>query len=95
MKSTLLKMMTNEVTVDLNVLGVLMKNIIMGNVNSTMIITVNRSTSGLGSTHVSQEPAKPEEFRGGIGESTVLSFSTGMSNNKLFLAMSRDKRGTQ
>ena len=95
MKSTLLKMMTNEVTVDLNVLGALMKNIIMGNVNSTMIIIVNRSTSGLGSTHVSQEPAKPEEFRGGIGESTVLSFSTGMSNNRLFLATPRDKRGTQ
>ena len=54
--------MTNEVTIDLNVLGVLMKNIIMGNVNSTMIVTVNKSTGGLGSTHISQEPTKPEEF---------------------------------
>ena len=62
MKSTLLKMMTNEVTIDLNVLGALMKNIIMGNVNSTTIVVVNRSTGGLGSTHVSQEPTKPEEF---------------------------------
>ena len=95
MKSTLLKMMTNEVTIDLNVLGALMKNIIMGNVNSTTIVAVNRSTSGLGSTHVSQEPTKPEEFRGGIGESTVLSFSTETSNNRLFLATPRDKRGTQ
>ena len=62
MKSTLLKMMTNEVTIDLNVLGALMKNIIMGNVNSTTIVAVNRSTGGLGSTHVSQEPTKLEEF---------------------------------
>ena len=62
MKSTLLKMMTNEVTVDLNVLGALMKNIIMGYVNSTTIIILNRSTGGLGSIHVSQEPVKPEEF---------------------------------
>ena len=38
--------MTNKVTIDLNVLGALMKNIIMGNVNSTMIVTVNRSTGG-------------------------------------------------
>ena len=95
MKSTLLKMITNEVTVNLNVLGALMKNIIMDNVNSTTIITVNRSTGGLESTHVSQEPAKLEEFRDGIGESTVLSVSTGTSNNRLFLAMPRDKRGTQ
>ncbi len=62
MKSTLLKMMTNEVTIDLNVLNALMKNIIMSNVNSTTIVVVNRSTSGLGSTHVSQEPTKLEEF---------------------------------
>ena len=55
-------MMTNEVTIDLNVLGALMKNIIMGNVNSTTIVIVNRSTGGLGGTHVSQEPTKPEEF---------------------------------
>jgi hypothetical protein len=61
-KSTLLKMMTNEVTIDLNVLNALMKNIIMSNVNSTMIVVVNRSTGGLGSTHVSQEPTKLEEF---------------------------------
>ena len=55
-------MMTNEVTIDFNVLGALMKNIIMGNVNSTMIVAVNRNTGGLGSTHVSQEPTKLEEF---------------------------------
>ena len=54
--------MTNEVTINLNVLGALMKNIIIGNVNSTTIVTVNRSTGGLGSTHVRQEPTKLEEF---------------------------------
>jgi hypothetical protein len=54
--------MTNELTIDLNVLGRLMKNIIMGNVNSTMIVVVNRSTDGLRSTHVSQQPTKLEEF---------------------------------
>jgi hypothetical protein len=55
-------MMTNEVAIELNVLGALMKNIIMGNVNSTTIVTVNRSTGGLRSTHVNQETTKPEEF---------------------------------
>ena len=52
-------MMTNEVTIELNVLGALMKNIIMSNVNSTTIVAVNRGTGGQGSTHVSQEPTKP------------------------------------
>jgi hypothetical protein len=55
-------MMTNEVIADLNMLGALMKNIIMGNVNSITIVAVNRSTRGLRSTHVSQEPMKSEEF---------------------------------
>ena len=55
-------MMTNEVTIDLNVLSALMKNIIMGNVNSNTIVAMNRSTGGLGNTYVSQEPTKPEEF---------------------------------
>ena len=55
-------MMTNEVTIDLNVLNALLKNIIMSNVNSTTIVVVNRSIGGLGSTHVSQEPTKLEEF---------------------------------
>ena len=94
MKSNLLKMMTIEVTIDLNVLGALVKNIIMGNLNSTTIVIVNRSTGGLGSTHISQEPTKSEEFEGGISESTVLSFSIGTSNNKLFFATPRNKRGT-
>ena len=62
MKSTLLKMMTNEVTIDLNVLSSLMKNINMDNVNSTTIVTVNKSTGGLWSTYISQELMKPEEF---------------------------------
>ena len=53
---------------------------------------MNRSTGGLGSTHVSEEPTKPEEFEGGISESTILNFSIGMSNNRLFLAIPRDER---
>jgi hypothetical protein len=46
-------MVTNEVTINLNVLRALMKNIIMSNVNITTVITVNKSTCDLRSTHVS------------------------------------------
>ena len=46
-------MMTNEVTINLNVLRALMKNIIISNVNITTAIIVNKSTCDLRSTHVS------------------------------------------
>ena len=50
MKTILLKMMTYELTVDLNVLGALMKNIIMCNMNDTTIVIVNESVGGLRGT---------------------------------------------
>jgi hypothetical protein len=49
----LLKMMTDKVTIDLNVLGTLMKNIIMSKVNSITVVTMKMSVDGLRSTHVS------------------------------------------
>jgi hypothetical protein len=48
-----LKMMMDEVTINLNVLGALKKKIIMSNVNDTTIVTVNTGTGGLRSTHIS------------------------------------------
>ena len=51
MKTPFLKVMKTEVTLDLNVLGALMKDIIMCNVNGSTIIIVNGSYGGLRSTH--------------------------------------------
>ena len=48
-----LKMLASDVTVDLNVLGAFMEDIIMSNVDSTTIVTIKRSGSGLWSIHVS------------------------------------------
>ena len=93
MKTVVLKMIMDEVTIDFNVLGALMKNIIKGNVNGTTIAIVNRGTGGLRSTHIGQEPIKPKKLKSSIGQSTVLSCGTGVSNNRLFLAMPRYKRG--
>ncbi len=46
MKIVVLKVLTNEVTVNLNVLGMLMKDIIMGNVNDTVVVTVSNICNG-------------------------------------------------
>jgi hypothetical protein len=52
-KTTRLEIMSNEVTIDLNVFGAYMKDIIMSNIHDTLIATRNWNASGLRSTHVS------------------------------------------
>ena len=48
-----LEILASDVAVDLNVLGAFMEDIIMSNVDSTTIVTIKRSGSGLWSIHVS------------------------------------------
>ena len=48
-----LEMLASDVAVDLNVLGAFMKDIIMSNEDSTTIVIIKRSGSGLWSIHVS------------------------------------------
>ena len=90
-----LEMLASDVAVDLNMLGAFVEDIIMSNVDSTTIVTIKRSGSGLRSIHVSQEPVKPDKLSSGVGNGTILSLSTGTRNNILLLAMPRDKRSTQ
>ena len=89
-----LEMLASDVAVDLNVLGAFMEDISMSNVDSTTIVTIKRSGSGLWSIHVNQEPAKPNKLASGVGKGTILSLSTGTRNHILLLAMPRDKRST-
>ena len=88
------EMLASDVVVDLNMLGAFMKDIIMSNVDSTTIVTIKRSGSGLRSIHVSREPAKPNKLAGGVGKGTILCLSTGTGNHILLLAAPRDKRST-
>lgn len=52
-KTTRLEIMSNEVTIDLNVYGAYMKDIIMSNIDDTLIVARNWNASGIRSTHVS------------------------------------------
>ena len=87
-------MLASDVAVDLNMLGVFMEGIIMSNIDSTTIVTIKRSGSGLWSIHVSQEPVKPNKLASGVGKGTILSLSIGTRNHILLLAAPRDKRST-
>ena len=87
-------MLASDVVVDLNMLGAFVEDIIISNVDSTTIVTIKRSDSGLWSIHVSQEPTKPNKLASGVGKGTILSLSTGTRNHILLLAASQDKRST-
>ena len=86
-KIPFLEMLASDVAVNLNVLDAFMEDIIMSNVDSTTIVTIKRSGSGLWSIHVSQEPAEPNKLASGVGKDTILSLSTGTGNHILLLAM--------
>ena len=47
LETSFLEMLVSDVAVDLNVLGAFMEDIIMSNVDSTTIVTMKRSGSGL------------------------------------------------
>ena len=81
-----LEMLASDVAVNLNVLDAFMEDIIMSNVDSTMIVTIKRSGSRLWSIHVSQEPAKLDKLTSGVGKGTILSLSTRTGNHILLLA---------
>ena len=89
-----LEMLASDVVVDLNVLGAFMEDIIMSNVDSTTIVTIKRSGSGLWSIHASQEPAKLDKLVGGVSKGMILSLNTGTGNHILLLTMPRDKKST-
>ena len=61
------EMLASDVAADLNVICAFMEDIIMSNVDSTMIVTIKRSGSGLWRIHVSQEPAKLDKLASGVG----------------------------
>ena len=88
-------MLASDVAINLNVLSAFMEDIVISNVDSTTIIIIKRSGSGLRSIHVSQEPLKLDKLTSGVSKSTILGLSTGIGNHVLLLAMPRDKRSTQ
>ena len=65
-------MLASDVAVDLNMFGAFVEDIIMSNVDSTTIVTIKRSGSGLRSIHVSQEPTKPNKLASGVGKGLLL-----------------------
>ena len=93
-KITFHEILMSHMAVNFNVLGVIMEDIIISNINSTAIITTKRSLSELWSIQVSHEPSKPEKLTNDANKGMILNYSVVMKNNILLLATPWDKRGT-
>ncbi|GMP27824.1 hypothetical protein CsSME_00003642 [Camellia sinensis var. sinensis] len=92
MNSTTCNMLSNEMAINLNMLGAIMKNIIVSNLNGTLIVTIKRGSARRGNTHISEEPAKPEKFLSSISKGSVFSFGAGTGSEGLFFATPSKKR---
>ncbi|GMP73780.1 hypothetical protein CsSME_00031420 [Camellia sinensis var. sinensis] len=63
-------MLTNKVTINLNVLCSLMTNSVMGNLNSTMVITIEGGRRRLRNAEVREKTTKPDNFSNSMSHST-------------------------
>ena len=90
-----LEMLASDVAVNLIVLGAFMEDIIMSNVDSTTIVTISSSGSGLWSIRVSQEPAKPDKLACDVSRARYSASILEQETTLLLLATPQDKRSTQ
>lgn len=87
--------MTYKIAVNINVLGALMKDIIMSDLNSIEVVTIKRSIGVLRYTHILEKPTNLKKLRNSVNKSAIFSFGTRASNNILFLAPPKNKKAMQ
>ena len=51
------KMITNKMTIDLDVFSPFMENIVVSNMNGTLVVTIKRSSKGCRHTQVFEKPS--------------------------------------
>lgn len=85
-------MMSNKMIVNLDVFSALVENIIMRNVNGTLIFAEESFGVRLQNTKISKKMAEPHNLNSGVTKSPVLGFSTRARNNTLLLALPGNER---
>lgn len=78
--------LTKKMIVDLNMLGALTEDIIMCNIDGTLVVTLKRSGMFDMDAHVMEETMKPYQFRCGMCKGTIFGFGKEARDHKLFLA---------
>ena len=89
------KMITDKMTINLDVFSPFMEDIIVSNMNDTLVVTIKRNSRGCRHTYILKKPSKPKELRCDISKSTIFCFSTGTGHMSLFLDLPRNQRRTK
>ena len=88
------KMITDKMTINLDVFSPFMEDIIVSNMNSTLVVIIKGSSRGCGHNQILKKPSQPKELRYGISKSTIFCFNTGTGHKSLFLTSPRNQRRT-
>ena len=89
------KMITDKMTINLDVFAPFMEDIIVSNMNDTLVVTIKRNSRGSGYTKVLKKPSWPKELRCDIYKGTIFCFSTRAGHKGLFLTSPRNKKRTK
>ena len=83
--------MVNSMAINLNILGMFMKNRIVGKKYCSLVITIHGHGPLYWKTKLFKKRTYPKHLRGSMHHSMVFSFSTGERDNVLFFTPPRDK----
>lgn len=81
----------DNVVININVFGMLMKHRIVCNVWDRLIVIVKDEGLRMRDAKVGEELLQPNEFTSGDNHSVIFSFSKRASNNSLFLSLPGDQ----
>jgi len=89
-----LHLLTNNVTIDIEMLSAFMEALVVGDVACRFIITVHNSSLRGFNLEIMQEVAKPLNLTRGSSKGSILCLSRRPRNSSLFLGFPGNKRGT-
>ena len=88
-------MITNKMTIDLDVFSSFMEDIIVSNMNGTLVVTIKGSSRGCRHIQILKKSSKPKELRCCISKGAIFCFSTGAGHKSLFLTSPRNQIRTK
>ena len=73
-------MLANKVTIDFDVFGTFMESIIISDLNSILIVTMDNTT------HFLKKSSEPYKLLSSVSKSTIFCLGAGSGNKRLFFA---------
>ena len=80
-------MLANKVSIDFDVFGTFMEDIIMSDLNGTLIVTTENSGMTLTSTHFCKKLSELYKLLSSVSNSTIFCLGAGSGDKRMFLTM--------